>query len=135
LAERLGLPQISYAREIAVEDEQVVVDRELGDSAQTVKASLPVVISVTEETNTPRRPTLMDALKAKKKPVNLWQVDGELALSKDTLEQRIALEKVGTEGIVIHRKQELLKGGSSAELANQLIDLLLQENVITEGGA
>ena len=135
MAERLKLPQISYARQIAVENGHIVVERELDNSAQKVQAKLPAVISVTEETNTPRRPTLMEALKAKKKPVYLWQVDTDLGLSKEDLAQKARLEKVTTEGIVIHRKQELLKDGSSAELANQLLDLLLKENVITEGGA
>jgi electron transfer flavoprotein beta subunit len=135
LAERLNLPQISYARKIAVEGGQVLVDRELDDNVQSVKAALPALVSVTEETNTPRRPTLMDALKAKKKPVHLWQVDADLGLSNETLTQRMSLAKVGTEGVIIHRKQVLLKGDSPAVLANQLLDLLLQENVITEGGA
>jgi len=135
LAERLKLPQISYARQIAVEDGQIVIERELDNSAQKVQATLPAVISVTEETNTPRRPTLMDALKAKKKPVHLWQVDSDLGLSQNDLAEKATLEKVATEGIVIHRKQEPLKGSSPAELANQLLDLLLKENIISEGGA
>lgn len=135
LAERLKLPQISYARQIAVEASQIVVDRALDNSAQTVKASLPTLVSVTEETNTPRRPTLMDALKAKKKPICLWQIEADLGLSQETLAQRATLSKVGVEGIIIHRKQELLQGSNPAELANRLIDLLLQENIITEGGA
>jgi len=135
LAERLKLPQISYARQIEIEDGQIVVERELDNSAQKVQAKLPALISVTEETNTPRRPTLMEALKAKKKPVHLWQVDSDLGLSKDELAQKVRLEKVATEGIVIHRKQELIKEGSPAELANQLLDLLVKENVVTEGGA
>jgi hypothetical protein len=58
-----------------------------------------------------------------------------LGLSNETLTQRMSLAKVGTEGVIIHRKQVLLKGDSPAVLANQLLDLLLQENVITEGGA
>lgn len=135
LAERLGRPQVSYARKIAVEGGQIVVDRDLGDSAQTVQAPLPAVVSVTEETNTPRRPTLMDALKAKKKPVHMWQVDADLGLSKDELARQTLVEQVQTEGVIVHRKQEALKDGSPAELANQLIDRLIQDNILTEGGA
>ena len=135
LAERLGLPQISFARQIAIEDGQLVVERELDDSAQRVRAALPAVLSVTEETNTPRRPTLMDALKAKKKPVHLWQVDADLGLPQESLAPKASLVRVGTEGVIIQRKQTLVQGGSPAEQANQLLDLLLQENVFTEGGA
>jgi glycerol-3-phosphate responsive antiterminator len=77
----------------------------------------------------------MDGLKAKKKPVHLWQVDTDLGLSKDELAQQTLVETVETEGVVIHRKQELLQGNGSAELANQLVDLLIKENLLTEGSA
>jgi electron transfer flavoprotein beta subunit len=135
LAERLRRPQLSFVRNVRVEDGQVIADRDLGDSAQTVRAPLPAVISITEETNTPRRPTLMDALKAKKKPVHLWRVDSDLGLSRDELAQQILLERVEMQGVVIHRKQELLKGDDPAALANQLIDRLLEENILAEGSA
>ncbi|NOZ72291.1 MAG: electron transfer flavoprotein subunit beta/FixA family protein [Chloroflexi bacterium] len=135
LAERLGLPLLSFVRKIDIEEGQIVADRDLGESAQTVKAPLPVVISVTEETNTPRRPTLMDALKAKKKPVHLWQIDSDLGLSKDELAQQILLEQVGLQGVVIDRKQVLLKGDSPADVANQLIDRLIEENILMERSA
>jgi electron transfer flavoprotein beta subunit len=101
---------------------------------QTVQAPLPAVISVTEDTNTPRRPTLKDALMAKKKPIHLWQLEPDLDLSKGGLAQKGLLERVHTEGIVIDRKQQLLQGDDPAGLANQLVDLLLADNLI-KGGA
>lgn len=135
VAELLGWPLLSFVRTISIEDGQIIADRDLGDSSQTVKAPLPVVISVTEETNTPRRPTLMDALKAKKKPVYLWQIDSDLGLSKDDLARRMILEDRGIQGIVIHRKQRMLENGSPAELANQLIDYLLEEKIFVKRSA
>lgn len=133
LAERLDLPQLSYARQIKVEDGRVIVNRDLNEGMQTISAPLPAVLSVTEETNTPRRPTLMDALKAKKKPINVWQVEADLGIPAAALEQRVTLEKVQAEGIVIHRKQHMLKGQGAAELAQQLVDLLLEEKVVKGG--
>jgi len=133
LAERLDLPQVSFARQISVEDGKVIVERELEDGSQTVSAPLPVLISVTEETNTPRRPTLMDAMKAKKKPVHLWQVEEDLGLSKDALVQQIGFEKIAAKGIVVHRKQRMLKGDDMSALAGQLVDLLIQENILKGG--
>lgn len=133
LAERLGFPQISFSRDINIEDGILFIHRELDDGSQTVEAPLPALISVTEETNTPRRPTLMEAMKAKQKPVHLWQVDEDLGLSKKDLMEKTGFEIVDTEGIVVNRKQHLLKGDNMEELANNLVDLLIQENVL-EGG-
>ena len=133
LAERLGYPQISFARQISVDGGKVLVERELEDGSQVVEAAMPVVISVTEETNTPRRPTLMEAMQAKKKPVHVWQTETDLGLSKDALLQKVGLELVETQGVVVNRKQQLLKGEDMAELAGNLVDLLVDEGVL-EGG-
>ncbi len=128
------MPQISFVRTVALEDGKIVADRDLEDSVQTVSAPLPALISVMEETNTPRRPTLLQAMKAKKKPVHIWNVEADLGLSLDELQQKAVLDKVGSEGVVVHRKQQLLQGDDLAVLSNELVDLLLADHVI-EGGA
>ncbi|KAA3665028.1 MAG: electron transfer flavoprotein beta subunit/FixA family protein [Chloroflexi bacterium] len=134
LAEALNMPQISFVRTVAVEDGKVVADRDLEDSVQTVSASLPSLLSVMEETNTPRRPTLLQAMKAKKKPVHIWNVEADLGMSTDELLPKAALEKVQSEGVVVHRKQQVLQGNDLAALSNELVDLLVADHVI-EGGA
>jgi electron transfer flavoprotein beta subunit len=134
LAEALDMPQVSFVRTVAVEDGKVVADRDLEDSVQTVSAPLPALISVTEETNTPRRPTLLEAMKAKKKPVHILNVEADLGLSVDELLQKAALEKIEAQGVVVHRKQQVIHGDDLVALSNELVDLLLAEHVI-EGGA
>lgn len=130
LAEALNLPQISFVRSVSVEDGKVVADRDLEDSVQTVAAPLPALISVMEEINTPRRPTLLEAMKAKKKPVHIWNVADDLGLSVADLQQKAALETVRAEGVVVHRKQQVLQGDDLAALSNELVDLLLADHVI-----
>lgn len=130
LAERLDLPLVSYVRQMSVEGGMLKADRNLDEGLQTVSASLPALVSVAEEAFPPRRTTLMDAIKAKKKPVNIWQVEAELGLNKADLEQSNALSASSQLGIVVHRKQNVLKGKPVIELADQLIDVLLQENVV-----
>lgn len=134
LAEALNMPQVSFARSLAVEDGKVVADRDLEDSLQTVSVQLPALISVMEEINTPRRPTLLEAMKAKKKPVHVWNVETDLGLSTAQLFDNRSLEKVRSEGVVVHRKQKVLQGDDLTSLSNELVDLLVAENVI-KGGA
>jgi electron transfer flavoprotein beta subunit len=130
LAERLDLPLVSYARQIGLSDGKLQVDRDLEDSMQTVTVSLPALVSVAEEAFPPRRTTLMDALKAKKKPVNVLQVEADLSLSRAELEKLCSYDSSAQVGVVVHRKQNVLKGTTPAELADLLIDALLQENVL-----
>ena len=77
----MDLPLVSYARQSQRERGNLQADRDLEDSLQTVAAPLPALVSVAEEAFPPRRTTLMDAIKAKKKPVNIWQVEADLGLS------------------------------------------------------
>ncbi len=130
LAERLDLPLVSYTRQVSVGDGALQADRDLEDSLQTVTVSLPALVSIAEEAFPPRRTTLMDAIKAKKKPVNIWQVEADLGLSRSELEKLSGFDSASQIGVVVHRKQNILKGATPAEMADQLIDALLQENVL-----
>lgn len=134
LAERLGLPLISYARQLGASDGKLQADRDLEDSLQTVSVSLPALVSIAEEAYPPRRTTLMDAIKAKKKPVNIWKVETDLGLSLTELENLSGFESSSRVGVIVHRKRQMFKSGTAAELADQLIDALLLENVV-KGGA
>jgi electron transfer flavoprotein beta subunit len=130
LAERLNLPLVSYARQLGLSDGIFQADRDLEDSLQTVRVALPALASVAEEAYPPRRTTLMDAIKAKKKPVTTWKVEADLGLSLAELEKLSSFESSSQIGVIVHRKRQILEAGTPAELADQLIDTLLQENIL-----
>jgi electron transfer flavoprotein beta subunit len=133
LAERLGLPLISFARQISIQDGRVVAERDLGKCLQSVRAPLPALISITEESNRVRRTTLLDALKAKKKPVNLWSISDNLGISLPAFTSEAGVIEQKREGILVQRKQQLLRGADPAQLADRLIDFLLEAKVLKEG--
>ncbi|MFC4004702.1 electron transfer flavoprotein subunit beta/FixA family protein [Prauserella oleivorans] len=74
LAELLGLPQLTHARQLTVEGTTVKVDRETEDGVTHLEASLPAVVSVTEKINEPRYPSFKGIMAAKKKPVETLTV-------------------------------------------------------------
>jgi electron transfer flavoprotein beta subunit len=83
LAERLGLPQVTFASELTVEGAAVTIRRDGDVASETVQASLPALVSVTDQINEPRYPTVKGIMAAKKKPVETWSladlgVDAEL---------------------------------------------------------
>lgn len=132
LAERLGWPLLGFARNIALSGQTISADRDLDSGMQRVEGDLPLVLTVTQETNTPRRPTLMDALKAKKKPVTIWQPAADLGLTAEVLSAQAGVTRTAQEGIVIRRKQQMFQGEDMATLANQLLDALVAERVVAE---
>ncbi|UJW35687.1 electron transfer flavoprotein subunit beta/FixA family protein [Saccharothrix sp. AJ9571] len=75
VAELLGLPQLTHARQLTVEGTTVKVDRETADEGLThLEASLPALVSVTEKINEPRYPSFKGIMAAKKKPVETLTV-------------------------------------------------------------
>ncbi|WP_336923060.1 electron transfer flavoprotein subunit beta/FixA family protein [Aquipuribacter sp. SD81] len=69
VAERLGLPQVTYAAEVTVSGSTVRIRRDGDASTETVEASLPALVSVTDQINEPRYPSFKGIMAAKKKPV------------------------------------------------------------------
>jgi electron transfer flavoprotein beta subunit len=69
VAEVLGLPALTHAREITVDGSSVTVKRETDDGVTTLTAELPAVVSVGEKINEPRYPSFKGIMAAKKKPV------------------------------------------------------------------
>ena len=78
LAERLGLPQLTYANEVAVDESsgtyRVQVRRDSDLATETVEAVAPLVVSVTDQINEPRYPSFKGIMAAKKKPVQTWSL-------------------------------------------------------------
>lgn len=71
LAGYLGWPQISFAANLKVEGDGLVVERETDSGTETIKIpSLPAVVSCDLRLNEPRYATLPNIMKAKKKKVD-----------------------------------------------------------------
>lgn len=135
LAERLDLPLVSYASQVGVEDGILVADRDLEAGLQTVSTPLPAIVSVAEEAFVPRSVTLLQAMKAQKKPTNLWSL-ADLGLASEGLDAVFGYSPLGETGIVVNRRRHLLKDSKLAEMADGLIDYLVDEQVlVAEGGA
>jgi electron transfer flavoprotein beta subunit len=63
VAEKLGLPQVTYAESIlSLEDNAVIVDRALPLGRETVKCSLPCLLTVVGSANIPRPPSVRRAI-------------------------------------------------------------------------
>ncbi|MFI6944588.1 electron transfer flavoprotein subunit beta/FixA family protein [Streptomyces sp. NPDC050422] len=82
LAERLGVPQVTLLSEVSVEG-GVVRGRRDGDSAsEQLEASLPAVVSVTDQSGEARYPSFKGIMAAKKKPVQSLDLD-DLGIEAD----------------------------------------------------
>lgn len=74
LAERLGLPQVTFASELTVDGGTAKIRRDGDTASETIESSLPALISVTDQINEPRYPSFKGIMAAKKKPVEEWSL-------------------------------------------------------------
>jgi electron transfer flavoprotein beta subunit len=72
VAERLGIPAVTYASEVTVDGDTVKIRRDGDTAAQTIEASGKVLVSVTDQTGEARYPSFKGIMAAKKKDVQEW---------------------------------------------------------------
>jgi electron transfer flavoprotein beta subunit len=72
VAERLGIPAVTYASEVTVDGDTVKIRRDGDTAAQTIEATGKVLVSVTDQTGEARYPSFKGIMAAKKKDVQEW---------------------------------------------------------------
>ena len=74
LAERLSLPQVTLASVVETQGDQVRVKRDGDTATEVIGATMPLVLSVTDQTGEARYPSFKGIMAAKKKPVESWSL-------------------------------------------------------------
>ena len=127
IAEMLGVPVITFAKSVSVANGNVTVERVLPDAFETVEASLPAVVTVSNELGEPRYPKLQQIMQAARKQVSQWGA-GDIGLSKDDLAPRLTLEQLFVP--VVDTKVELMEGDSPEDQAMALARRLKEAKLI-----
>jgi len=84
IAEKLGVPQITYAKEFTIEGDCVIVKRALEDGYERLKVKMPCVVTAIKELNTPRYMTIRGILKGAKQEIKVWSAD-DIGVDKETV--------------------------------------------------
>lgn len=74
LAERLGLPQVTFASVIESQGDQVRIKRDGDTATEVIGGTMPLVLSVTDQSGEARYPSFKGIMAAKKKPVETWSL-------------------------------------------------------------
>lgn len=74
VAERLGLPAVTYANQVTVDGDTVKIVRDGDTATQEIEASGKLVVSVTDQTGEARYPSFKGIMAAKKKDVVEWSL-------------------------------------------------------------
>ena len=91
LAALMEVGQATFASEIAFIDDAVTVTREVDGGLQTIKLKMPAVITSDLRLNEPRYASLPNIMKAKKKPIDVIDVN-EIGVNVDKRVQTIEVQ-------------------------------------------
>jgi electron transfer flavoprotein beta subunit len=93
LAERLGMPQVTLASVVESQGDQVRIKRDNEGSTEVIGATLPIVLSVTDQSGEARYPSFKGIMAAKKKSLETWSL-GDLGLDADQVGLSVSYTQV-----------------------------------------
>jgi electron transfer flavoprotein beta subunit len=130
IAELLQLPVITFARDVKVSNGAVRVERVVDNGVDVIEASLPAVVTVSNELGAARSPSLRETMRAARKPVVIWAAK-DLGLSRSEVGAggaRRVLERL----FVPERRGacELVDGATAEEQGTKLAQRLLEAKLL-----
>ena len=109
LAAMLNYSQATFASEVVIDGDSASVTREIDGGLQTIKVSLPAVITTDLRLNEPRYASLPNIMKAKKKDLDVKPV-GEMEVDINSRMELLSVELPPSrqEGIKVESVEELV---------------------------
>lgn len=97
IAHFLRVPPMTFAKEIIVDGDKILIKRQSESGYDLVESSFPVLVAVSSGINEPRYPQLKGIMAAKKKEIKVYTA-ADLGLAPDQVGEKGAREKVLTVG-------------------------------------
>ena len=130
VAALLGIPVITLARGVSVEDGKVIVERVRQDGSEIAEATLPAVVTVSNEFGEPRYPTLRGIMQAGRKKPTVWTAED---LGIDTASVGASGRVVDLERLfipVVEKNVEWIDGDNGGEKGRSLALKLREAKLI-----
>ena len=133
IAEKLGLPQVSYAAEIKKDGDTITVQRMLEDGYMTIKVQTPCLVTCIKELNEPRYMSVGGIFEAYSKPMEVFDYN---ALKDDPLIDATTIGLKGSPTNILTSFTPPQKGagmmleGDGKETCEQLAAILAKKHII-----
>jgi len=131
IADLLDVPLLPCAADVKVHDDCVVIERVLDNGVETLEASLPAVVTISNEIGEARRPSMRQVMRAGRQKPTVWNA-GDIGLEPGQVGAGAA--RLVVEDVVIPKVDhqcEYVTGATVAELAEQLVGRLRELRVVS----
>lgn len=130
VAEELEIPVLSHVTRIEARDGRLLIHRALEDRTVIVTAALPLLLTVGQEINQPRFPTVLQIKGASSKPVTTWGLPDLGFGQDDTAEKMSGVTTLDVSAPARPRLQIPIEGATAAELARELAGKLFEQGLV-----
>ena len=133
IAEKLDIPQVSYAADLKLEGKTLTVKRMLEDGYMTIETHTPCLVTCIKELNTPRYMTVRGNLECDKKPYTVYDYE---TLKNEPLIEPDTIGLKGSPTNVYKSFSPPVKGagvmleGSGKETVEKLFAALAEKHII-----
>lgn len=130
IAEKLGIPHLTYVKKINDLDEHgLIAERMTEEGYERLQIALPALLTVVKEINEPRLPSLKGKMRAKKEQIPVWTAEMIGAAPEKTglkgsptWVQRIFIPEIKSQGEIFQ--------GSTEETVKSLVEAILTRKIV-----
>lgn len=129
IAERLGIPQITYVQDVKVNGKKVVVERQLEDGYEVIEAGMPVLLTAIKELNKPRYMTVDGIYDAYEREIPVWGI-ADMPVEQDQVGLKASPTKVLRSFTPAPKGKGTIWTGTPKEVTGKLMTELKAKHVI-----
>lgn len=130
IAERLGIPQVTYVRRLTVgEDGTLTVERQLESGYEVLEVKMPVLLSAVKELNTPRYLSVLNICKAYEKEIAVWSIEN-IDITAEKTGLKASPTKVVRSFSPVSSRAGLIWQGDVGGMTDHLISALHEKHVV-----
>jgi len=129
IAEKLGLPQVTYVQSFEINEDVVTVQRQLENGYEVIKVKTPVLLTTVKELNKPRYMNVKGIYDAYEKEIPVWGVN-DIPVDKETIGLKASPTKVFKSFTPTPKGKGVILEGTLKEKVNALMIDLEQKHII-----
>jgi electron transfer flavoprotein beta subunit len=130
LAEALDVPALTHVTRVEVRDHGLHVQRSLEDRTLTIEAPLPLVLTVGQEINEARFPTVLQIMGASKKPTVRWSLSDLGFTNGETAAEMSGVRTLEVYAPRIDRRSLPIRGDTAEDTAAELARRLFEQGLV-----
>ncbi|TCO77388.1 electron transfer flavoprotein subunit beta [Marinisporobacter balticus] len=129
IAEKLGIPQVTYVQNFELNGNEVTVQRQLEDGYEIIQVNTPVLLTAVKELNQPRYMGVDKIFAAYKKEIPTWTM-ADLDIDADQVGLKASPTKVFKSFTPAPKGKGVMLEGTTKEIVTKVIVQLKQKHII-----